>query len=56
MLNMSDSEQKAGFDLNAQGFPKAKISTLLSTDPGQQASLRDMTLQPFGVYIEEVSK
>ena len=56
VLNMSGSERKASFDLTAQGFPSAKIGTLLSTDPSQQASLHDMTLQPFGVYIEEVSK
>ncbi len=56
VLNMSGSEQKASFDLKAQGFPSAKIGTLLSTDPTQQSSLHDMTLQPFGVYIEEVSK
>jgi len=56
VLNMSGSAQKVSLDLGAQGFPAAKVSTLLST-PGQQGNkISELSLAPFAVYIAEVSK
>ena len=56
VLNMSGSSQKASFDLGAQGFPSAKAKVLLSTAKPEQIRLGDLALEPFGVYIAEVSK
>jgi alpha-glucosidase len=57
-INMSGTEQKTHFDLAPQGFSSAKATTLVSTDAGQsrEASLSDMTLKPFQVYIGSVAR
>ena len=58
VLNMSSAPQKASFDLAAQGFSAGQAKTLLTTTPGlgKDATLSDMTLAPFSVYIGQVSK
>jgi alpha-glucosidase len=58
VLNMSGAPQKASFDLAPYGFSSAGAKTLLTTMPGVkgQASLSEMNLAPFSVYIGEISK
>jgi alpha-glucosidase len=58
VLNMSAAPQKATFDLAAQGFSSREAKTLLTTMPdlGKNATLSDMSLAPFSVYIGEISK
>jgi alpha-glucosidase len=58
VLNMSPEPQKASFNLAPQGFSSSEAKTLLTTMPAMQgsASLADMSLAPFSVYIGEVTK
>ena len=56
VLNMSENPQKVSFDLGAQGFSSAQATKLLSTSRSRQVSLSDLSLEPFGVYIAEISK
>ena len=58
VLNMSPEPQKVSFDLAPQGFASAQAKTLLTTMPKMQggATLSDMELAPFSVYIGEVTK
>jgi alpha-glucosidase len=58
VLNMSASPQQASFDLAAQGFPSSQAKTLLTTMPKMQggATLSDMELAPFSVYIGDITK
>jgi alpha-glucosidase len=58
VLNMANTAQEPVFDLSAQGFANAKVSSLLSTGSSTndaKSPLR-LKLEPFGVYIAEVSK
>ncbi|HUM06497.1 MAG TPA: alpha-glucosidase [Terriglobales bacterium] len=54
-LNMSSSPQKAAFNLAAQGFPSARLKPLIVT-PQSSAKSSDVSLEPFGVFIAEVTK
>ena len=54
-LNMSASPQKATFDLAAEGFASAGLKTLVTT-PQSSAQGREVTLEPFGVFIAEIAK
>lgn len=56
-LNMSAKEQEVSFDLAPMGFTN-KSRTLLSTLPAQakESSISRIRLEPFSVYIGEVSK
>jgi len=57
VLNMSPSAQKVSFDLSAQGLADAKATTLVtSVSQQREATLRNLTLEPFAVYIASVSK
>jgi alpha-glucosidase len=58
VLNMSAVPQKVRFDLSPQNLSSATARTLLSTlsDRPKEASLRELSLQPFEVYIAEISK
>ena len=56
VLNMSGNLQKADFDLTAQGFPAAKARLLLSSAKVEEGSLSNLSLEPFAVYIAEISK
>ena len=56
VLNMSGQAQKASFDLGAQGFPAASAKTLLTTASSEAPTdLSQLSLEPFGVYIAEIS-
>jgi alpha-glucosidase len=56
-LNMSPIGQKVSFDLSPQGLPGAKATTLVtSMTQSPQATLSDLSLEPFGVYIGSISK
>lgn len=57
-LNMSSTGQKVSFDLSPQGLASAKATTLV-TSMAQSlpaATLSDLSLEPFGVYIASISK
>jgi alpha-glucosidase len=58
VINMSSQQQKASFDLAAQGFSATDAKTLLTTMSSikAQTMLSEMTLAPFSVYIGEVTK
>ncbi|HEX6505482.1 MAG TPA: alpha-glucosidase [Terriglobales bacterium] len=56
VLNMSNEPQKASFDLAPQGFSPAKAKTLLTANMSKSPSdLSQVSLEPFGVYIAEIS-
>jgi glycosidase len=57
VLNMSASAQKPSFNLAAQGFAQPRVSTLLASSAKllSDAKTVQTELQPFGVYIGEVS-
>ena len=58
VLNMSGSSQNVRFNLAPHGYASAKANALLTTDgslSGEQ-KLQQLSLQPFGVYIANVSK
>jgi len=55
VLNMSAEPQKATFDLSAQGFATPQPRTLVTTMKGEVNSLSQITLEPFAVYIAEIS-
>src|SRR5438270_2684953 len=56
-LNMSPAAQRVSFDLSSQGFAGAKATTLVtSMTQSPQATLSDLSLEPFGVYIASISK
>jgi alpha-glucosidase len=57
VLNMSEGQQKVSFDLSPQGFGAKQAKTLLTTTKASGSqSLSGMTLEPYTVYIGEVSK
>jgi alpha-glucosidase len=58
VLNMSAAPQKVSFDLAPQGFASKEAKTLLTTMNYLQsdAPLPAMTLQPFSVYIGEITR
>jgi alpha-glucosidase len=53
-LNMSATAQKATFDLSKQGFGRTPLKTLISSEAS--ANGNEVTLQPFGLLIAEVSQ
>ena len=53
-LNMSDSPQKARFDLSKLGFGGALLKTVISSEASAKGN--EVTLQPFGLLIAEVSR
>jgi alpha-glucosidase len=54
-LNMSSSPQKATFNLADQGFGSGSLKSLIAT-PQSSAKGGQVSLEPFGVFIAEVSK
>lgn len=58
VLNMSAAPQKVLFDLSPQNLSSAMARMLLTTWRGQpkEASLGELLLEPFEVYIAEISK
>jgi hypothetical protein len=54
VLNLSSEAQKAGLNLEVQGF-SVNAKTLLSTNSSDtSANVSQLSLEPFGVYIAEV--
>ena len=53
-LNMSDSPQKASFDLSKHGFGGASLKTVISSEA--LAKGNEVTLEPFGLMIAEVTQ
>ncbi len=53
-LNMSGSAQKVRFDLAPQGFGAAKLKPLIASQA--EAAGAEISLQPFGVWIGELTK
>jgi hypothetical protein len=55
---MSGTKQKVSFDLSKQGFSSGKVTTLLTTLAAhrQELSQSGVALEPFAVYIAQVSK
>jgi len=58
VLNMSAQPQKVSFNLAAQGFTAPEAKTLLTSMSTVQlhATLSDLSMSPFSVYIGEVKK
>jgi alpha-glucosidase len=56
VLNMSASPQKVHLDLGPQGFARAKAKALLSTTGPGASAISALALEPFAVYIAEISK
>lgn len=58
VLNMSAVPQKVRFDLSPQNLSSATARMLLTTrrDRPKEASLRELSLEPFEVYVAEISK
>jgi oligo-1,6-glucosidase len=56
VLNMSANAQKVRLDLEPQGFPAARAQTLLSTAGQGESAISALSLEPFAVYIAEISK
>jgi hypothetical protein len=52
---MSASPSKATFDLADKGFASANLKSVVAT-PQSSAKGMEVTLEPFGVFIAEVSK
>jgi alpha-glucosidase len=57
VLNMSGTAQRVSFNLSAQGFSSTKAKTLLTTStPVPSGKLDQIALEPFAVYIAQVSR
>jgi alpha-glucosidase len=58
VLNMSAVPQKVHFDLSPQNLSSVTARTLLTTrrNRPKEASLRELSLEPFEVYVAEIPK
>jgi alpha-glucosidase len=58
VINMSASPQKVSFDLSKQGFGSGATKTLMTTQASLKnaSSVTQLSLEPFAVYIAEVTK
>jgi alpha-glucosidase len=58
VINMSASPLKVSFDLSQQGFGSGAAKTLLTTQASvkNNSSVAQLSLEPFAVYIAELSK
>ncbi len=58
VINMSSSPQKVSFDLTKQGFESGTAKTLMTTQSSLKntSSVKQVSLEPFAVYIAEVTK
>jgi alpha-glucosidase len=57
VLNMSATAQRIGFNLSENGFPAAKVTTLLTTsDSSPGGQLDQVDLAPFAVYIARIAR
>jgi alpha-glucosidase len=55
VLNLSDAKRTVNFDLARQGFASAKATKALSSS-ASESSATAITLEPFGFYIEKLTK
>src|SRR5205085_12700711 len=55
VLNMSSAAQKATFNLADKGFASTSLKALIAT-PKSSANGNEVSLEPFGVFIAEVTK
>jgi alpha-glucosidase len=55
-LNMSGAAQHVSFNLSSEGFSSAKASTLLTTSSPAPTGLDQVVLEPFSVYIVQLSR
>jgi glycosidase len=57
VLNMSATKQQSSFDLSKQGLPGAKGAVLLkNAASAPDGELKNLTLEPYGVYIAKITK
>jgi len=58
VINMSASPQKESFDLKSEGFGSKTAKTLMTTQASlkEGAAVSQMSLEPFAVFIGEVTK
>ena len=58
VINMSAKPQRVRFDLSQQGFGSGAAKTLLTTQPSLKntSSVKQLMLEPFAVYIGEITK
>lgn len=58
VINMSAGSQKVKFDLSQQGFSSGSAKTLMTTQSSLKnaSSVKQLSLEPFAVYIGELSK
>jgi alpha-glucosidase len=58
VLNMSETPQKASFDLKSQGLSAPKVSTMLTTLKAHpnEVSVSSVRLDPFAIYIGKIVK
>jgi alpha-glucosidase len=54
VVNMSGTPRATTFDLSAQGFARARLKPLVQSE--SSGDLRELRLQPFGVYIAALTK
>jgi alpha-glucosidase len=57
-INMSANPQKVSFELSQQGFASGTAKTLMTTQSSlkEASSTKQLSLEPFAVYIGEVGK
>ena len=57
-LNMSEEAHKVSFDLSGQGLvsPKSKLLLTTASEPRKDGALRELSLEPFEVYLAEILK
>ncbi len=57
-INMSAGPQKVSFDLSKQGFGSGAAKTLVTTQASlkSNSSVKQLSLEPFAVYIGELTK
>jgi alpha-glucosidase len=58
VINMSASRRDVTFDLSKQGFGSGAVKTLVTTQPSLKntSSVKQLSLEPFAVYIGEATK
>jgi len=58
VINMSAGPRNVSFDLSKQGFGSGAAKTLLTTQPSLKStsSVKQLSLEPFAVYIAEITK
>jgi alpha-glucosidase len=55
-LNMSGTAQHVSFNLSSEGFASAKAKTLLTTSDPAPTGTNQIVLEPFAVYVAQLSR